>query len=76
LLPLTLWRLPTFIILYKINNKKKYFFPIIGKIYIQMILDLIGLLPNTIIFLLSPIVFIKFRVKTAFRYAETVDRFQ
>jgi hypothetical protein len=68
LVPLTLWRLPTFVIIYRIQNTRRLFFTIIVKIYQIMLQDILFIFVNLIAFLLTPIGFIKFKINTAFRY--------
>lgn len=68
LVPLTLWRLPTFVIIYRIQNTRRLFFTIIVKIYKIMLQDLFLIFINLFAFLLTPIGFIKFKINTAFRY--------
>ena len=68
-MPLTLWRLPTFVILLKLHEyKKRYFFPILGKVYVQMFLDLCQIFVKILALLLFPRATLDFYRQTAFRY--------
>jgi hypothetical protein len=68
LAPLTLWRLPTFILVYRIHNSRKLFFPILLTIYKLMAVDILVLAPNILACLWSPICYVKFRLKMSFKY--------
>lgn len=68
LLPLTLWRIPTFVKIFSYHRSKKYFFPILKKIYVQMFYDIITLPLKIGTFIMAPKMFIDFTFKTAFRY--------
>jgi hypothetical protein len=50
MVPLTLWRMPTFFVLFKIHGwKKKYFFSIIFLLYTQLLFDVIYALPRILV---------------------------
>lgn len=69
LLPLTLWRMPTFVILFRIHKyKKKMFFKILFTMYAQMLRDIFQLFIKIPTFILFPRAYLSFRSKTAFRY--------
>ena len=76
LFPLTLWRIPTFIKLFSYHKSRKFFFPILKRIYIQMFHDVITLPIKIITFLLAPRAYIMFIIKTSFKYGPAgVDTF-
>lgn len=68
LLPLTLWRLPTFIKLYAFHRSKKFFFPILFKMYRQMVVDIMTLPVKLVSLVMAPRMFINFVRNTSFRY--------
>ena len=80
LLPLTLWRIPTFLKIFWYHRSKKFFFPILKKIYVQMFNDIITLPLKVISFIFAPKMFIDFVLKTSFRYGpagiDTFDIYQ
>jgi hypothetical protein len=71
LFPLTFWRIPTFIKLFAYHKDRKFFFPILKKIYIQMVRDVLTLPIKIITFLLAPRAYILYIIKTAFQYGPT-----
>jgi len=71
LAPLTLWRLPTFIIVYRIHNSKRYFFKILLEVYKLMLYDIITSPLHIVSFILSPVGYLKFRKATIFKYGST-----
>jgi len=68
MLPLTLWRFPTFIILYKFHNNKKYFFTILFKMYAQLLKDVITFPLKIIAILAAPKMYYQYVKKTSFNY--------
>jgi hypothetical protein len=68
LFPLTLWRIPTFIKLIYYYKAKKFFFPILFKVYKQMYKDLIFLPVKIICILLAPRAYIMYIKNTSFKY--------
>lgn len=69
MLPLTLWRMPTFLILWKAEKwKKKQFFPLLFQIYKRMFFDLLESPVRTISFVLFPRHMVRFYRNTALRY--------
>ena len=68
LAPLTLWRLPTFIIVYKIHNSKRYFFKVLFQVYKLMVYDFVFIFVHAIGFVLAPMSYLRFRKATIFRY--------
>lgn len=69
LLPLTLWRMPTFLILFKTHKyNKNYFFNILFKMYKQMAKDLISIFVKIPTIILFPRASLAFFIKTTFRY--------
>ena len=69
LLPLTLWRLPTFIILFKIHNyQKRFFFKILFPLYKQMGIDLLSIFVRIPTLLMFPRAYLTFCYKTCFKY--------
>lgn len=77
LFPLTLWRIPTFIKLFSYHQSRKFFFPILKSIYIQMVQDVITLPIKIITCLLAPRAYIMYIAKTSFKYGSAgVDTFK
>lgn len=70
LVPLTLWRLPTFILVYRVHRSQRLFFKIIYQVYQLMLFDIVMILPNLLGFLMSPISYVRFKLKTMFRYGD------
>lgn len=71
MVPLTLWRLPTFIILIKKHNfSKKMLFPVLFKCYKIMLLDLLRTPIKLLTFLICPRLFVSFTLKNAFKYGK------
>lgn len=68
LAPLTLWRLPTFIIVYRVHNSRRYFFNVLFEVYKLMALDLVYLVFHAIGLLLAPVSYLRFRKETMFKY--------
>jgi hypothetical protein len=68
MVPLTLWRFPTFVILYKFHNNKIYFFKILFCVYKQLVQDILHLLPRILAFIIAPKQYIQFIVNTSFKY--------
>jgi hypothetical protein len=69
LVPLTLWRMPTFIVLLKANKwNTKYFFPILLLLYKQLLTDIKYALMRVFILCLFPKVCLSFYFKTVLRY--------
>jgi len=68
LLPLTLWRLPTFIKIYSHHNDKNYFFTILFSMYKQMFNDLKYLPLKILSILIAPITYLKYVKLTAYKY--------
>lgn len=76
MLPLTLWRMPTFIILYKFHNSKYFFFKILFKVYKQLFFDIITLPIKLILIIIAPISYVKFIYHSSFKYgAEGIEKF-
>lgn len=70
MLPLTLWRVPTFFILLKTHKfNKKFFFPILFKMYKQLFLDIWYLPLKLISIILFPRTTFQFVGQTCFRYS-------
>ena len=71
LMPLTLWRMPTFLILFRSHGyKKKMFFSILFPMYKQMFKDVITIPIKIIALIIFPRASVSFYFKTAFRYTE------
>lgn len=71
LAPLTLWRLPTFIIVFKTHKySKRFFFKILFQVYKLMCYDLVFLIVNVLGFVMAPVSFVKFKRVTMFRYGD------
>lgn len=71
LTPLTLWRLPTFLIVFKTHHySKRLFFKVLFTIYKLMAFDAMVCLPYLVAFIVSPVTFVRFRYGTMFRYGE------
>ncbi len=68
MLPLTLWRLPTFIKLYAFHNKKYLFFKILFSVYEQMLRDVLMVPVQVVSLLTAPKMFFYFIRNTAFQY--------
>ncbi len=66
--PLTLWRLPTFIIVFKIHRSKRFFFKVLFTVYKLMLYDILTFVFHIFALLVSPISYCKFRYGTAFKY--------
>jgi hypothetical protein len=61
--------MPTFAILFKTHEyKRKYFFNILFKLYKQMLVDVVYLIPRIFIFILFPRACITFYSKTILKY--------
>jgi hypothetical protein len=70
-MPLTLWRMPTFLILFKTHEfKKSMFFKILFPMYKQMLLDLLFLFARLCAILIFPRAYLTFCYKTSFRYTK------
>lgn len=67
-MPLTLWRIPTFIILYSHHKDRKLFFSILGSIYEQMLKDLFFIPLKLLTLLIAPRMASVFIYKTSFKY--------
>lgn len=69
--------MPTFFILYKIHHwRRRLFFPIVFKLYKQMLIDLLTLIPRLITFILFPRASMTFYIKNIFRYTKFgIDQF-
>jgi hypothetical protein len=80
LLPLTLWRIPTFMKLFLYHKARKYFFPILLKTYYQMVIDVITIPLKLLAFLIAPRMYLSFLLKTSFKYGpvgiETFEIYQ
>ena len=76
--PLTLWRLPTFLILFKKHEfARKMFFSILLKIYKRMVFDIIELPVKSFSFIISPRHMLKFYKNTILRYGNgTLKEFE
>jgi len=68
MVPLTLWRLPTFIILYRFHKDKYMFFSILFPVYRQMLIDIFALPLKVIVLIVSPLSYIKYIYHTSFQY--------
>jgi hypothetical protein len=76
LFPLTLWRIPTVIKLSSYHRSRKFFFPILKRIYVQMVRDVLTLPIKIIVFLLAPRAYIMYIINTSFEYGPAgVDTF-
>ena len=71
LAPLTLWRLPTFILVFNIHRSKRFFFTVLFTVYKLMLFDLLAIWIHIFAFIVSPVTFVKFRLRTMFRYGKT-----
>lgn len=77
LFPLTLWRIPTFVKLFLYHKSRKFFFPILSRIYVQMARDVITLPLKIICALLAPRMYLSYVFKTSFKYGPVgVDTFE
>ena len=76
MLPLTLWRMPTFFIIFRTHHfTKRYFFPILFTLYKQMLFDILYLLFRVVFFIISPITSIRFYIQNLLRYSlKKVDK--
>jgi hypothetical protein len=68
MLPLTLWRIPTFIKLYRYHNDKKLFFNLLKKMYKQLFIDIILLPLKLIVIIVAPVSYYKYVKDTSFNY--------
>lgn len=68
LFPLTLWRIPTFVKLFNFHRSRKFFFPILIRVYKQMLADIITLPLKIIALLIAPRMYLSFIFKTSFKY--------
>ena len=76
LLPLTLWRLPTFIKIYSFHKNKSYFFKILFSMYKQMWKDLKYLPLKMIAIIIAPLAYLKYIRATSFEYGSMgIDTF-
>lgn len=77
LLPLTLWRMPTFLILFRTHKySKRYFFKILFPMYKQMGIDVLSLFIRVPVFLMFPRAYLTFHYKTSFKYTKQgIDEF-
>lgn len=70
LAPLTLWRLPTFVIVFNVHRSKRFFFKVLFEVYKVMAMDLAMLTVNVMAILVAPVSFLRFRYRTMFRYGK------
>ena len=79
-MPLTLWRIPTFLMLYSHHRDRTLFFSILGKIYKQMLRDLLLVPLKIIALLIAPRMTAVFIYRSSFRYGpsglETFEIYQ
>lgn len=68
LFPLTLWRIPTFVKLFNFHRARKFFFPILLRVYKQMFVDVIMLPLKIVAMLIAPKMYLSFILKTSFKY--------
>jgi hypothetical protein len=67
--PVTLWRLPTFFLLFRIHNyAREHAITILLSIYCQMVIDIKWLLPRIVVFVLSPRMCFSFYSNTLLKY--------
>jgi len=68
MMPLTLWRLPTFIKLLLVKKSKKYFFPILFKVYKQILYDIMIFPLKVVGLIINPKMYYQYVKNTSFNY--------
>lgn len=68
MLPLTLWRLPTFLKLFLFHKKKSLFFKILFAVYSQMARDVVMLPVHLFCLVTAPKMFVSFIKRTGYQY--------